>query len=795
MERLFTFLLNEQHVRSHLTVLALAILGGFLSVRCLSVSRWPRLIRIFVFGAVVSTSELATFFDTLWSTYPSLWGRLPEPVTLLAGAITFLSAAVSGYLYLCQRRSIRNVILAGCLLAFGMSCSTFAVLVSIVQPFTLAYDLSAVMAVMIVGSTLCGFAFWELGSSIAARPVLVSSLLLAVTLTELPLGSMGSVLPFGDWMSASQTPDSAAFSPIAVIGLSEFLAVMFLVFLASLLDIRVAGAQQRESDRMRHLADGTFEGILIHRGSNIIDANERILEMTGLDIETAKKRTIEELFVEPPSVEILNNEKAEPGIVSAPQQLELVSATGRHVAVEILSRSVPYVDGQASVLAVRDITERKAAEEHIRFLALHDSLTSLPNRRGLELVLTQVLSQTRVAGGQSAVLCLDLDGFKAVNDTLGHHAGDMLLKQVAHRFQAELRDGDYIARLGGDEFVIVLRTVEEISDAVALARRIIACLWRPFELSGHDAYVGVSIGVAVSPRDGDTAVSILKSADIAMYQAKQGGKGQACEFASGMDAALRERHDIELDLRAALSREELVIHYQPLFDISGVITGFEALARWPHSTRGMIPPDRFIPLAEETGLIVPLGEWVLRTACSAAAKWRSDISIAVNLSPIQFQRVDLVEMVTRVLAETGLDPERLELEVTESLLMEDTAKALELVRDLRNHGVRVALDDFGTGYSSLAYLHNFPFDKVKVDRSFIGKISNDPNAWTIVEAIILMSHKLNLRVTAEGIETGAQLSLLTERGCDEMQGFLLGRPMPEEEASVIARDHRIVAPV
>lgn len=635
MERLFTFLLSGQLVVSHLTVMMLALLCGTVAIQCLSAGRIRRDIRVALFGVSITVADLVTFFETLWSSYPYLKGQIPWPATAVAALVTLITASVSAWLYLWPRRSIKTVILAGCALALGVSFSAFTILVSIVKPFVLAYDLSAVLSVMVLGSTLCGFAFWELGSVAATRPRLSASVLLALTLGVLPLGSMGSVLPFAEWMSVIRTPDSASFSPISVIVLSEFIAIVFLVCIASLLDIRVAIAQQREGDRIRHLADGTFEGLLICRGSEIIDANERIQEMTGLDLATLRHRDMLSLFVTPPSGQALCGGTTSPSGSFAPEQRDLLGPGQRRIPVEILSREMPYVDGRgAIVLAVRDITERKAAEEHIRYLALHDSLTSLPNRRGLEIVLTQVIESSRKAGCESAILGLDLDGFKAVNDTLGHHAGDILLREVAARFQGQLRDADYLARLGGDEFIIILRTIGSKNDPVQLAKRLIACLWKPFRLSGHDAYVGVSIGVAVCPRDGDNAQMLLKCADIAMYQAKLNGKGQVCEFAAGMDVDLRERHDLEVDLRRALTRNELTIHYQPLFDSAGKITAFEALARWPHPTRGMIPPDRFIPLAEETGLIIPLGEWVLRTACTVAAAWRPDISIAVNLSPI-----------------------------------------------------------------------------------------------------------------------------------------------------------------
>ncbi|GBQ28216.1 diguanylate cyclase [Acetobacter estunensis NRIC 0472] len=786
MERLFTFLLSGQNAESHLSVIAIAILTSALAIFFLSRQSLQSRESVLAFGATVTLAEFGTFFDTFWSTHSSLWGTSPEPATVLSGLVIWASATGAGWLYRCHRRTIKSVILAGSVLAFGMTFSAFYILSAAVEPGVVAYDLWVVLFVLVLSATLCGFAFWELGSQAASRPRLVATALLALALTLLPLGCMGSVLPFDQWLTLVQQPDSALFSPLAVLCLSGFTALILLFCLASLLDIRVAIAQRQEGDRMRHLADGTFEGLLICRNETILDANNRIQEMLGLDLSQLQEKRLSDLFQDTGSKQDHVFSAGDQLRMGNPAQREMLGPNGRRIPVEVLSRELPYVDGEATIVAVRDVTERKAAEEHIRYLALHDSLTSLPNRRALESVLGQILEKSHGDGPQAAILGLDLDGFKAVNDTLGHHAGDLLLREVAERFQSQLRDSDYIARIGGDEFVIVLRGVTSPADAQQLAQRLLASLWQPFKLGGHDAYVGVSIGIAICPRDGHSAQMLLKCADIAMYQAKLAGKGQVCEFQRGMDVAVRERHDLELELRAAISRHELMLYYQPLFGRDGKIIGFEALARWPHPHRGMIPPDRFIPLAEESGLIVPLGEWVMRTACSVAVNWPSDLSIAVNLSPTQFQRVDLVGTVRDILHETGLAPSRLELEVTENLLMEDVPRALALVKDLRALGVRVALDDFGTGYSSLAYLHDFPFDKVKVDRSFINKITNDANAWTIVESIIVMSHKLKLRVTAEGIETGAQLELLTDHDCDEMQGFLLGRPMPEEEASRLA---------
>ena len=556
----------------------------------------------------------------------------------------------------------------------------------------------------------------------------------------------------------------------------------------SLLDSRATARDRREIERVRHLADSSFEGILIHRRGQILDANARFLHMAGYSLAELKQTGLDQLLV-PAGAVGTDRGGIVPPVDGVPIETEIVAKDGGRLPVEMLSRPIHYAGGQAQVTALRDIRDRRAAEERIRYLAHHDALTDLPNRRHLEQALDQALRVARRRQSRIAVCCLDLDGFKAVNDTLGHAAGDLLLRQVGARMLDECRESDLVARVGGDEFVVVLQTGAGSDHASVVAERLVQALGRPFDLDGACAHIGASIGISFFPEDGQTTATLFKCADVALYRAKDRGRGQFCLFELGMDRAVQERRELEHDLRTALSTGALSLHYQPLFDGGGEIIAFEALIRWQHPTRGPIPPDLFIPLAERCGLILPIGEWVLRTACRTASSWPRDCRIAVNLSPAQFQRGRLPQLVADALAESGLLASRLELEVTEGVLIEDAVHALAVLNELRALGVRVVLDDFGTGYSSLGYLHSFPFDKVKIDRSFINRIETDRNAWTIVDAIIAMSHKLDLEVTAEGIETQAQLSMLTGQGCDEMQGYLLGRPMAEDQIAGFVRQN------
>ncbi len=464
--------------------------------------------------------------------------------------------------------------------------------------------------------------------------------------------------------------------------------------------------------------------------------------------------------------------------------------------VEVAASPIRNEEGRITraVYVARDVSERKKDQERIQHLAYYDGLTGTPNRTLLVNSMPQLLDRARKGGHPLAVMFLDLDRFKGINDTLGHRAGDVLLQTVATRLKRMLRGGDIVARLGGDEFVLVLEEMESEHHAANVATKVLKTLSVPLELEGTEIFMTGSIGIALFPRDGDNGDTLMKNADIAMYQAKEGGRNSFRFFAPEMNIKTIERVSMESNLRRALERDEFFLHYQPQFDSkNGKIAGVEALLRWNHPELGVIPPMRFIPLAEETGLIIPMGEWVLRNACRQVRQWMDEGvetgRLAVNLSSRQFRQSDLAEVISAILAETGLPPQNLELELTESLLMDNPEQArLTLVR-LKEMGVHIAIDDFGTGYSSLSYLKNFPIDRLKIDRSFVKDIPEDRGDIAIAKAIIAMAASLDLEVIAEGVETEAQSLFLQNNKCFEMQGYLFSRPLCAEEAKTYMMSH------
>ena len=450
---------------------------------------------------------------------------------------------------------------------------------------------------------------------------------------------------------------------------------------------------------------------------------------------------------------------------------------------------VEGVDGKPQYLitVIADLTERKRDEQRIAHMALHDSLTDLPNRTAFNECIDATVAMAAASGESFGVLCIDLDRFKAVNDVFGHPIGDALMREVARRMETVCQ-GAFLARIGGDEFTIIPPTGSQPAAAEALAERLSAAFDSDITIENRTMRVGITIGVGIYPQDGADAATLVANADAALFRAKSEARGSIRFFEMSMDAQLRDKRALQQDLRKAVEQNELALYYQPQARIDGKITGFEALARWHHPRRGLVPPSVFIPLAEESGIIDALGEWVLRAACHEAASWPLPLHIAVNLSPAQFQNGDLPNLVHRTLLETGLPAVRLELEITEGVLIGDFNRAVAILRKLKNMGVRIAMDDFGTGYSSLSYLQSFPFDKIKIDQSFIANLSHSQQSATIIRAVIALSRGLDVPVVAEGVETEEQLKFLADENCSGIQGFLIGRPKPiADYAAMVGR--------
>ena len=511
----------------------------------------------------------------------------------------------------------------------------------------------------------------------------------------------------------------------------------------------------------------------------ILGVNDAAVEHYGYSRAEFEKLTIR-------SVQAFETELPWAGDRSSDEQTartwKHVRADGTLIDLAIYSRQLVYGDQPAVLLALMDITERKRAEARLAFMAQHDGLTGLPNRNLLRQHMDEILLHTRRSAETVAVLVLGIDNFKAVNDTLGHGIGDKLLRGVAKRLRSTLREEDTLARLNSDEFAIVQGGLTRPEDAVLLARRLLEAIGEPYLLDGHSVVIGASIGIAMAPGDGDESEKLLKSADMALSRAKNDSRGTFSFFEAGMDARAQSRRKIEIDLRDAIQNDVLRPYYQPLIDLAtGRISGFEALVRWPHPERGMISPAEFIPIAEETGLINGLGGLMLRRACLDAALWPDDVRVAVNLSPLQFRVGNLLSVVMDALKQSGLPAKRLELEITETLLLEKSSQVLATLHALRALGVRISMDDFGTGYSSLSYLRSFPFDKIKIDQSFVRDLGANRDAQAIVRSIISLGIGLGVTITAEGVETEAELSCLRAEGCHEGQGFLFSRARPNAE--------------
>ncbi|MFT3813681.1 MAG: EAL domain-containing protein [Acidovorax sp.] len=544
-------------------------------------------------------------------------------------------------------------------------------------------------------------------------------------------------------------------------------------------------AVRESSERMRKFSAATAEAIVFHTNGKITDGNEALERLFGWSLAEMLGRNLLD-YISPEYHQIVREYAASNR--EDPYEIACVHRDGHHIPVEAVAKTMPIDGKDYRIVVVRDITARKQAQEHVAFMAMHDTLTQLPNRRHLMDQLELALARAHRTGGSVALLFIDLDHFKTVNDSLGHHAGDELLCELARRLRHGVRKGDLVARFGGDEFVVLLPDAASPGDAAAVADKLLASLGAPCTVQGTSVSLAASIGISLFPCDGGSADELLRRADTAMYQAKDSGRGHRQFYQGALDGpAPLHALQLEHELREAVARQQFVLHYQPqIWLATGALAGLEALVRWQHPTRGLLGPHEFIAFAEARGLISSIGRWVLREACRQLKAWHDAglprVPVAVNLSALELRQRDVVADITEVLHDTGLAPGFLEIEITESALMHHTGHAQGTLAALREMGVGVSIDDFGTGYSSLAYLKRYPVDRLKIDRSFIADTPHSADDVAMVTAIVQMGRSLHLPTVAEGVETPEQMALLRDLGCGLAQGWGIARPMDAERA-------------
>jgi diguanylate cyclase (GGDEF)-like protein/PAS domain S-box-containing protein len=634
------------------------------------------------------------------------------------------------------------------------------------------WDSTLVAASIVLGALIGATALPAGLYDSSQRWKIAGALLLTLAICSHHFTAMGAVAIIPDsTMSVSQAAIPAGWLAIGV-AVSSF-TIILLALAGIALDIHDQRRSAREADRMRGLANAAVEGLLVCDGDTAVTANTSFAQLVG---STSDKLIGAKLATYIPDAGVRTKLFTTP---NQPVEAELRHTDGSVVPVELILRPIDFGGQAHHVIAVRNLQARKQAEQHIRYLAHHDALTSLPNRATFHERLDLEIAATMAGGQKFAVLCFDLDRFKEVNDLFGHAAGDKVLQTISSRVTAILDKTCVVARLGGDEFAVLVPRLLNPAMAGRLADRIIDALRSDDDTSGTDHITSCSIGIAIFPDDADNREALLVHADTALYRAKMEGRATYRFFEAKMGAEVHDRRVLEHDLRQAVSRGEFTLVYQPQQDIQNrTMVGFEALLRWNHKTRGSISPAVFIPIAEETGAILGIGEWVLREACKQAASWPKPLTIAVNVSAVQIYNDNFVQLVHEVLLETGLAPGRLELEITETALVRDLNRALTTLRRIKALGVHIAMDDFGTGYSSLSNLRAFPFDKIKIDGSFIKAVDSNEQAATIVRAVLGLGRGLGLPVLAEGVETAAELAFLQSELCNEVQGYLVGRPAP-----------------
>jgi diguanylate cyclase (GGDEF)-like protein/PAS domain S-box-containing protein len=734
--------------------------------------------------AIVSGCGIwATHFIAMLAYDPGIGAGYSIFVTVLSLLFAILITGLGfGIALSAPRRS--HAAIGGAVVGLGVAAMHYTGMTALELPAHIDWDVPTVIASVVIGSILGALALVvAVGRERSWRGIL-ATLLFTLAIVSHHFTAMGAVTLIPDPTLATDGLDISPTVLSFMVAGAAF-AVLGVALMAASMDLRAKRALNRQKALLDAALENMSQGLcMFDADGRILLFNEHYLRMMGRGDIELEGRLLRDVLRELKASDRWDGDPDE--FVS---HLIVEAREGRcttNVVVQS-ARSIrivhqPMQGGGGWVATFEDITEWQRAQAQITHMARHDALTNLPNRVLFREQLEQALRLTK-RGDKLAVLCLDLDHFKDINDSLGHPIGDALLMEVGRRLISCISEGDTVARLGGDEFAIVqLCGADESNAAVSLASRIVEEISAPYDVGGHQLVIGVSVGISLAPDDGRNPDELLQKADLALYRAKADGRGTYRFFEAGMDARAQARRLLELDMRAALPRGEFEMHYQPIRDVaSDTIVACEALVRWRHPMRGLIPPGNFIPLAEETGLIVQIGEWGLRAACHDAAAWPDEIGVAVNLSPVQFKDPNLVAHVMNALAQSGLPARRLELEITESVLLQNSEATLATLHALRRNGVRISLDDFGTGYSSLSYLRSFPFDKIKIDRSFVEDVTSRDDSLAIVRAVTGLGRSLGIVTTAEGVETTAQLELLRREGCTQAQGYLFSKPCPAAE--------------
>ena len=771
MQTVFATLLFEHDLRLVALAALICSLAAFAGISLLNHARATtgtmRSVWLIVAAISVGFGIWSTHFVAMLSYKPGITLGYDMPITLASLAIAI--CITGGGLWFAAIGTKRSdSMLGGAIVGLGIAAMHYVGMAAVVVGGQVHWDPTLVATSALLGMAFGGAA---LALGIIANTVkwrLIGAATLVLGIVSMHFTGMGAVGMQDCYTIVPVTDATWANLFIGVAAASLF--ILFLALAALYLDLRDRRRTELEIDRLHGLADAAVEGLIVCDRNTIVTVNSSFLKLVGMTGTDLTGRSIFDFF----APETWTDLSARPNETA---ETRLTIAEGQTLPVEIIQRSLDFGGRQSFAVAVRDLSARKQAEQHIRFLAHHDALTGLPNRASFSRQLDAEITHAQQHGQTFAVFALDLDRFKEVNDLFGHPAGDVLLQRVGQALLKTLEGGQFAARLGGDEFAILVPDVNSPARAGRIAEAILDAFRRENENSTTGALISASVGIALFPSDAEDAEHLMSYADTALYRAKQDGRGIYRYFEAKMGAEVRDRRLLEHDLRHAISRNQLRLVYQPQVNVEGgTVTGFEALLRWHHPERGAISPSVFIPIAEESGLILQIGEWVIRTACVEAASWTNPLSIAVNVSAVQLHNAHLHQMLVDVLVQTGLSPTRLEIEITESALIRDMTRALSTLRQVKALGVRIAMDDFGTGYSSLSNLRAFPFDKIKVDQSFIKSVDTNEQSAAIVRAVLGLGRGLNLPVLAEGVERVEELEFLRGEVCAEAQGYWVSRP-------------------